>query len=45
MNKDKINDLLDHLYQAASLADQVKIRIPEIYDLIDIVSEELETAR
>jgi hypothetical protein len=44
MNKDKINDLLDHLYQAASLADQVKIRIPEIYDLIEIVSEELEAA-
>jgi hypothetical protein len=44
MNKDKMNELLDHLYQAASLADQIKFRIPEIYDLIEIVSEELEAA-
>ena len=40
MNRDKIKELLDHLYQAASLADQIKFRIPEIYDLIDLVEQE-----
>jgi len=40
MNKEKLTALLDHLYQAASLADQIKLRIPEIYDLIEIVEAE-----
>jgi hypothetical protein len=34
---DKYEELLDHLYQAASLADQIKLRIPEIYELIEVV--------
>jgi len=42
MNQDKLTDLLDHLYQAATLADQIQLRIPEIYDLIEIVEDEQE---
>lgn len=39
---DKLQELLDHLYQAASLADQIQFRIPEIYELIEIVEEHAE---
>jgi hypothetical protein len=44
MQKQQLNQILDHLVQAASAADQIKLRIPEIYDLIEIIEEELETA-
>ena len=44
MNQEKLTALLDHLCQAASIADQIKFRIPEIYELIEIVEEELEAA-
>ena len=40
MNQEKLTALLDHLYQAASIADQIKLRIPEIYELIEIVEQE-----
>ena len=44
MIKYKINSLLNQLHQAASLADNVQIKIPEIYNLIEIVQQELEAA-
>ena len=44
MKTQQLTDLLDHLSQAASIADQIKFRIPEIYELIEIVEEELEAA-
>jgi hypothetical protein len=40
--KADLNELRDYLCQAASLADRIQFRIPEIYDLMEVVEEELE---
>ena len=40
-NKTELNELFDLLCQAASYADKVKFRIPEIYDIMDIVEQEI----
>jgi hypothetical protein len=44
MIKYKINSLLACLQKAASLADNVQISIPEIHNIIEIVSKKLEAA-
>lgn len=41
-NTDKLQELIDKLNEAASLADQLKLRLPELYDLIDIVEDMVE---
>lgn len=41
-NTDKLQELLDKLHEAASLADQLKLRLPELYDLIDVVEDMVE---
>ena len=40
VNQEKLQQALDHLYQAASLANQADFKIPEINDLIEILEQE-----